>query len=140
MLEPAHLHLSSAPCAESIRRTKDGLAPTFARRTITQDVEIFCNSSRRKADRLDTLQLSASPVHPEALSADDLMAAKSFGLSGEPNFRELEPHRRLPAADREAQSGGPVRVFPLLPNSQDVGVERAEKWEKRNAGPNHNPI
>jgi hypothetical protein len=60
--------------------------------------------------------------------------------SGEPNFRELEPHRRLPAADREAQSGGLVRVFPPLPNSQDAGVVRAEKWEKRNAGSNHNPI
>ena len=33
-----------------------------------------------------------------------------------------------------------VRVFPLLSNSQDAGVVRAEKWQKRNAGPNHNPI
>jgi integrase len=54
--------------------------------------------SRREADRLDTMYQSASPAHPESEIDDPTIAAKFFGLSGEPHFRELEPARRLAAA------------------------------------------
>ena len=48
------------------------------------------DASRREVDRLDTLQPSASPAHPEALSAEELIVAKSFGLNGEPPRNRTE--------------------------------------------------
>ncbi len=42
------------------------------------------DASRRESDRLDTLQPSATPAQPEALSAEEWEQAKSFGMSGEP--------------------------------------------------------
>jgi hypothetical protein len=49
------------------------------------------DASRRDVDRLDTLQQSASLAHPEDGIDDPAIAAKFFGLSGEPNVRQLEP-------------------------------------------------
>ena len=40
--------------------------------------------SRRDADRLDTLQPSATPAQPEVVSDGDLKSAKSFVVNGEP--------------------------------------------------------
>jgi integrase len=42
------------------------------------------DASRREADRLDTLQLSATPAQPKAVSDDQMMGDKSFVLNGEP--------------------------------------------------------
>ena len=42
------------------------------------------DASRREADRLDTLQPSATPAQPEAVSNDQVMGDKSFVLNGEP--------------------------------------------------------
>lgn len=45
--------------------------------------------------------------------------------AGEPHFRQLEPHRRLAAADRRAQSGGLVRVFSYSCRRATTGSTRA---------------
>jgi integrase len=48
------------------------------------------DASRREADRLDTLQQSASLAHPEDGIDDPAIAAKFFGLSGEPPRNRTE--------------------------------------------------
>lgn len=53
------------------------------------------SASLRDADRLDTLQPSATPAQPDATSADRSSDGKSFGMSGEPKFHQLEPARAL---------------------------------------------
>jgi hypothetical protein len=63
------------------------------------------DASRRDVDRLDTLQQSASLAHPEDGIDDPAIAAKFFGLSGEPHFRQLEPDPRL----AETPGGAPRR-------------------------------
>ena len=53
------------------------------------------------------------------------------------------PYCSLEASDQKVVFRDDVVWFVRdrrLPNSQDASVVRAEKWEKRNAGPNHNPI
>jgi hypothetical protein len=49
------------------------------------------SASLREVDRLDALQPSAKPAQPEAGSSAQPVEAKSFGMSGEPEFHELEP-------------------------------------------------
>jgi integrase len=46
--------------------------------------------SRREADRLDTMHQSATPAHPESEIDDPTIAAKFFGLSGEPPRNRTE--------------------------------------------------
>jgi integrase len=42
------------------------------------------DASRREADRLDSLQPSATPAQPEGVSDDQVIRVKSFGMNGEP--------------------------------------------------------
>ena len=42
------------------------------------------DGSRREAERLDTLQLSATPAQPERVSDDQVEEVKSFRMKGEP--------------------------------------------------------
>jgi hypothetical protein len=56
------------------------------------------DASRRDVDRLDTLQQSASLAHPEDRIDDPAIGAKFFGLSGEPNVRQLEPYQWMAQA------------------------------------------
>jgi hypothetical protein len=53
------------------------------------------DASQRDADRLDSLQPSATPVQPESDTDDESLPGKSFRVSGEPEFHGLEPARRL---------------------------------------------
>ena len=48
------------------------------------------DASRREADRLDALQLSATPAQPEALSQGEWIEAKPFVLNGEPPRNRTE--------------------------------------------------
>jgi hypothetical protein len=60
--------------------------------------------SRREADRLDTLQPSATPAQPEALSDTEWTEAKSFVLSGEPRGNRTDNLRlRAASGDRNSQ-------------------------------------
>jgi Phage integrase family len=51
------------------------------------------SASQREADRLDTVQPSATPAQPEAVGTSGSVDESSdlFRKSGEPNVRELEP-------------------------------------------------
>jgi integrase len=60
------------------------------------------DASRREADRLDTLQPPATPAQPEAVSDDQVIRAKSFGMNGDPNVRQLEPNRQMAPTRRGA--------------------------------------
>jgi hypothetical protein len=53
------------------------------------------DASRRDVDRLDTLHNPHPWRIPEDGIDDPAIAAKFFGLSGDPNVRELEPDRQL---------------------------------------------
>jgi hypothetical protein len=70
---------------------------------------------RRDVDRLDTLQQSASLAHPEDGVDDPAIAAKFFGLSGDPKFRQLEPARRLAASGQPRATSGVIAVGTLRP-------------------------
>ena len=54
--------------------------------SITLPVYAHCvrSDGRREADRLHTLQPSATPAQPEALTDAELRDLESFGMSGEP--------------------------------------------------------
>jgi hypothetical protein len=57
---------------------------------------LILGANRAAVDRLDDLptQRDATPAQPEPLS-DDVAASglvQLFGKSGEPHFRQLEPH------------------------------------------------
>jgi hypothetical protein len=56
------------------------------------------DASRREADRLDTLQSSATPAQPEGVFDDEAIDAKCFGKSGDPDFHQLEPDTRMAQA------------------------------------------
>jgi hypothetical protein len=56
------------------------------------------SASHREVDRWDTPQPAAAPAQPEAASADQRERRKLFGMSGEPNLRQLEPARLLAVA------------------------------------------
>lgn len=56
------------------------------------------DSSQRDVDRLDEAVFAhpnASQAHPEALTPDAVIVAKSFVVNGEPKFRQLEPDGAL---------------------------------------------
>jgi hypothetical protein len=76
------------------------------------------DASRRDVDRLDTLQQSASLAHPEDGIDDQAIAAKFFGLSGEPHFRQFEPARRVVAAGRSTAPGRVSRLGPTRKHDQ----------------------
>jgi hypothetical protein len=67
------------------------------------------SASHREVDRLDTPQPAAPPAPLEAASADQRKRPKLFGLSGEPDFRQLEPDCGLAQAITRFERPPPKR-------------------------------
>lgn len=66
---------------------------------ITSPGHLFPGANRAAVHKLNDVpaQPNATPAQPDAASADQRERRKLFGMSGDPEFRQLEPDRRLAA-------------------------------------------
>ena len=56
-------------------------------------------ATRKGVDRLDDAPPSATSAQPDALTVNERNQLSRVGENGEPDFRELEPGRRVVATD-----------------------------------------
>ena len=81
---------------------KEQLGHSSIQLTVDTYGHLIPGANRAAVDRLDEVptQRSASQAHPELEDASAGDQSKSFVLSGDPNLRQLEPHRQISARPR----------------------------------------
>ena len=83
---------------ESVAYVKEQLGHASIQITVDTYGHLIPGANRGAVDRLDddiSTHPFASQAHPETQMDDAVERPKFFRLSGEPDFRELEPHPRL---------------------------------------------
>jgi integrase len=92
--------------SESLAYVRDQLGHKSIQVTVNIYGHLVPGGNRATVDRLDDVQPSATPAHPETVAAGQGRNCTCCGISGEANVRELEPDRGLAAADRSASRRG----------------------------------
>ena len=93
---------------ESIVYVKEQLGHASIQITVDTYGHLIPGANRAAVDKLDdvTAQPDATPAQPEAVSTDQRERRKLFGMSGDPNIRQLEPDWRMAQTPRRAPMGG----------------------------------
>ena len=93
---------------ESIVYVKEQLGHASIQITVNTYGHLSSGANRAAVDKLDDVpaQPNAPPAQPGAASVDQRERRKLFGMSDDPNFRQLEPNSRLGQAGRCASACG----------------------------------
>jgi hypothetical protein len=114
---------------------KEQLGHASIQITVDTYGHLIPGANRAAVDKLDDVpaQPTATPAQPEAVSGDERKRRKVFGMSGDPDFHQLEPATGVVEADRQPSSHGRVSAVALCnveftatarPGELDVTNER----------------